>query len=262
MNFIRLMALFIILPFCFVSSPMAKTLQIGTSTSTENSGLLTYLLPHFTQQTNIDVNYIAVGTGAALKLGREGKVDVLLVHSEPAELKYMAQGFGSRREPFMFNDFIIVGKDQNTYTDLPHFFKHLVDNQLFFVSRGDSSGTHKKEEILWQQFNYDPIGEPWYIETGLGMAKTLLEANVRQAYTLIDRGTWLAKESQVDLTIVFENAPQLLNPYSAIVTTTEKQNYAVANQFVDWLLSDKAQTLIGEFRVNNNVLFKPIALLK
>lgn len=242
-----------------VSNVEATTLKVATSTSTENSGLLTYLIPHFTNLSNIEIEYTAVGTGAALKLGREGKVDVLLVHAAKAEKAFMDKGYGSRREFIMFNDFVFVGADSTTFNDLNSFFKYVIDNEQQFVSRGDNSGTHKKEEALWLAYNYDPIGEPWYIETGYGMGKTLVEANSRRAFTLIDRGTWLAKEDQVDLQIVFENSAQLLNPYSAIVVNSASSNSSAANQFVDWLLTENTQQLIADYRVNNKILFKPAA---
>lgn len=237
----------------------ASILRLGTSTSTANSGLLNHLLPKFTEDSEIEVTYRAVGTGAALKLARDGKLDVLLVHAAEAEQKFMAQGYGSRREFVMFNDFVIVGPRPFGVKNLYGAMKVIPHT---FVSRGDHSGTHKKEQMLWLEVGYDPIGEPWYMETGSGMGNSLVIANKLQAYTIIDRGTWLANRDSVSLIIAFENSPFLMNEYSAIVVTssTENLNTEAANRFVDWLLSSPIQQHIASYKVNDTSLFKPKAL--
>ncbi len=247
--------------FCFYSlSAQAKTLSIATATSIENSGLLAYLLPLYTKDTNVEVEYTAVGTGAALKMGRKGEVDVVIVHAPDSEKKYMLQGYGSRREFFMFNDFILLGMDELKQTTFNAILKEIADLQYKFVSRGDNSGTHKKEQALWEGIGIDPIGEYWYIETGKGMGDTLKVAEVEKAFVLTDRATWIAKSDELKLKIVHQNDIQLLNPYSAIIVKSETQliQTELANQFVDWLLSAKGQKAIASYKIKGQILFKAI----
>ena len=176
----------------------------------------------------------------------------------------MAQGYGIRREFVMFNDFVIVGPKPFAVDDLSQAMKVIISTPLTFVSRGDHSGTHKKEQMIWSEVNYDPIGEPWYMETGSGMGSSLLVANKLQAYTIIDRGTWLANKNKVSLRIAFEKSPLLMNEYSAIVVTSsfELLNTKGANRFVDWLLSADIQQHIANYKVNQQSLFKPKTLYR
>lgn len=238
----------------------AATLKLSTATSIANTGLLSHILPKFTQQTGIKVDYTAVGSGAALKMGRQGKVDVLLVHAPTAKDKYMQEGYGNRREFIMFNYFVLVGpKELINSKDLSSSLQLIAKNELLFFSRGDNSGTHKKEQVLWESIKKDPVGELWYIETGLGMAATLKAADAEQGYILTDRGTWISTKDQLNLKIVYENDSQLLNPYSAIVVRSLKQKIQteLANKFVNWLLSDQGQNLIATFRVKQQIPFIP-----
>ena len=244
----------------FSITAQSATLKVSTATSIANTGLLSYILPKFTQQTGIKVDYTVVGSGAALKMGRQGKVDVLLVHAPTAEDKYMQEGYGNRREFIMFNYFVLVGpKELINSKDLSSSLQLIAKNELLFFSRGDNSGTHKKEQVLWEGIKTDPVGELWYIETGLGMAATLKAADAEQGYILTDRGTWISTKDQLKLKIVYENDSQLLNPYSAIVVRSLKQKIQteLANKFVNWLLSDQGQNLIATFRVKQQIPFIP-----
>lgn len=247
--------------FSFYSlSAQAKTLRIATTTSTENSGLLAYLFPLYTQDTGVEIKYTVMGTGATLKVGRKGEVDVVIVHAPDSEKKYMLQGYGSRREFFMFNDFVLLGMDELKQTNLNAILKEIADFQYKFVSRGDNSGTHKKEQALWGKVGIDPIGEYWYIETGKGMGDTLKDAETEKAFVLTDRATWIAKKAELKLKVVHQNDIELLNPYSAIVVKSQNKliQTELANQFVDWLLSAKGQKLIAAFKIKDQVLFKSI----
>jgi len=241
---------------------LAESLKLATTTSTENSGLLAYLFPILKQETGITVDYTAVGSGVALKLGREGKVDALLVHSPASEQEYMSQGYGLERTFVFFNDFVLVGPKEIPDADSLKASLTIIANQeMVFISRADNSGTHKKEQALWHDISFDPIGEPWYIEAGIGMGATLIMADRERGYLLIDRGTWIAKGDSTTLTVVFENDHRLLNQYSVIVNNPEMNsiNVDVAQKFSNWLSKPTTQNLIKNFRIRNKVLFKPVS---
>jgi len=241
---------------------------MATTTSTENSGLLDYLLPVFKTETGVEVQVIAVGTGKALRMARDGDVDVLMVHAKPAEEKFVAEGYGVKRVELMYNDFIFVGPEEDpaglrSLSTIPDVMSALANGPTRFLSRGDDSGTHKKELGLWKSAGLTPGGER-YQELGQGMGKTLQIANELQAYTLIDRGTWLSYVGKVDLKIVFEGVPPLNNQYAMIVVNPERypdRNTAGAERLVEWLTGKTGQDLIGKFKVQGQVLFKPNAQL-
>lgn len=243
-----------------------KLITLATTTSTENSGLLDYLLPKFQQDSGIEVRVIAVGTGKALKMAQEGDVDLLMVHAKPAEEAFIKAGYGVDRTELMHNDFVFVGpKDDPAglakLIDINVVMTALLDTKTGFVSRGDDSGTHQKELSLWRQANVTPNVE-WYRETGQGMGKTLQIANEMQAYTMIDRGTWLSYQGKVDLQIAFEGQPPLFNQYSVILVNPERYpdlNTEAAKGLMDWLISEQGQALIGAYRVKDQVLFTPNA---
>ncbi len=250
----------------FVQSHVVK---LATTTSTENSGLLNALLPEFEKDTGYKVHTIAVGTGKALRMGRDGDVDVLLVHAKDAEQAFMARGDGEKRFNVMYNDFVIVGPKADpanislakTAADALH---NIATGKHLFISRGDDSGTNKKELGLWKTAGINPRmhNASWYREAGQGMGKVLQMAGELDAYTLTDRGTWLAFKKQSPLKIVFEGDPVLFNPYGIIAVSSKKYpdiNIKGAKALMEWITSKKGQYLIGSFKVAGKVLFTPDA---
>lgn len=243
-----------------------QVIRLATTTSTENSGLLGALLPRFTEATGYEVHVIAAGTGKALRMGRDGDVDVVLVHARSAEDRFVAEGFGEKRYGVMYNDFVLVGprgdpagvRKAGSAADA---LKAIADSQSPFVSRGDDSGTHKKELGLWQKAGLKPEGR-WYREAGQGMGKVLQIAGEMNAYTLVDRGTWLAYLNKVPLQIDFEGDPLLFNPYGIIAVDPKRHpeaNHRGALALINWMISAEGQRMIGQFRVGDNRLFTPSA---
>jgi len=241
-------------------------LRLATTTSTANSGLMDILLPKFKQETGIEVHLIAVGTGKALRLGREGDVDIVLVHARAAEDAFVAGGFGVDRADVMYNDFIIVGPKTDpakasSSATVAQVLQRVASSRHLFVSRGDDSGTHKRELILWQSAGEKPGGS-WYREVGQGMGKTLQIANEIDGYTMTDRGTWLAYESKLDISLLFQGDPPLFNPYGIIAVNPKRHpdaNYAGASKLIQWITSAKVQKMIGEFKIKGQQLFIPSA---
>jgi tungstate transport system substrate-binding protein len=241
-------------------------LRLATTTSTANSGLMDFLLPKFTEVTGLDVHLIAVGTGKALRLGREGDVDIVLVHARQAEDKFVADGYGVDRADVMYNDFIIVGPssdpaDVKNSASVAEVFRKIHHSEQPFISRGDDSGTHKRELLLWQSSGQSPAGR-WYREVGQGMGKTLQIANEVNGYTMTDRGTWLAYQSKLDVVVLFENDPPLFNPYGIIAVNPERHpdvNYTGASKLIQWMISPAVQEMIGEFKIKGQQLFVPSA---
>lgn len=246
------------------------TLLMATTTSTADTGLLDYLAPIFLEDTGWKLEWTAVGTGEALKMGENGDVDVVLVHAKASEEEFIANGFGVERFPVMYNDFVIIGpEEEDAYgDDLEGCLKAIAEGELPFVSRGDDSGTDKKEKKLWPQFELDPTANPNYIESGQGMGATITMADEEQAYCLTDRGTWLKfkndADMEIELNIVCEGAKGLLNQYGVIAVNPEKYpevNNEAANAFIEWICSDEIQKLIGEYGVDQygQALFTPNA---
>jgi tungstate transport system substrate-binding protein len=241
-------------------------LKLATTTSTANSGLLDFLLPQFTAETSIEVHLIAVGTGKALHLGRTGDVDIVLVHARAAEDKFVADGYGVDRADVMYNDFIIVGPKSDPARaarsqSVAEVLANIHAAKQAFISRGDDSGTHKRELILWQSADKSP-GDSWYREVGQGMGKTLQIANEIDAYTMTDRGTWLAYESKLDIKLLFEGDPPLFNPYGIIAVNPQRHpdiNYRGATKLIQWITSPGVQKMIGEFNIKGQQLFVPSA---
>ena len=244
----------------------ADTLRLATTTSTANSGLLDAILPEFQRLTGTEVQVIAVGTGAALRMGRDGDVDVLLVHAPKAEQDFVAQGYGEQRTGIMYNDFVLVGPATDPagirgHSDVAAAMRQIAEQQAIFISRGDDSGTHKKEKALWQQADLHPKGR-WYREAGQGMGKVLQISSETGGYTLTDRGTWLAYSSKVELELLLEGDKRLFNPYSVIQINPTRYadlNHPGAAAFRQWLVSAATQQLIADFRINNQPLFVPSA---
>lgn len=244
----------------------AEHLRLATTTSTENSGLLGVLLPPFEERSGIEVDVIPVGSGKALKLAENGDVDVVLTHAPVLEQQFVAAGFGVDRRSFMFNDFVIVGPPDDPAairdcSDAASAMARLSTEHAMFISRGDESGTHQREKELWQRAGIDPHGD-WYVSAGLGMGQVLLMADERRAYTLTDRGTFLAYKARTDLVILCAGDPSLRNVYSITAVNPKRYphvKYREAKQLVDWVTSAEGQRIIGEFTVDGKVLFHPSA---
>ncbi len=246
-----------------------RYITVASTTSTENSGLFDHLLPQFTEDTGIDVRVVAVGTGQAIGLARRGDADVLLVHHRPSEEAFIAEGAGVERFDVMFNDFVIVGPADDPASlrgleDAAEALSRLAQAGATFVSRGDDSGTHKKELELWAVAGVIPTasGDPWYRETGSGMGAALNTASALSAYVLTDRGTWISFSNKGDLEILVEGDIRLANPYGVMLVNPDRHPHVKAGPgqaFIDWLLSDTGQAAIAAFRVDGQQLFFPNA---
>ncbi len=253
----------------FAAPAKQKNLILATTTSTQDSGLLDVLIPIFEKQTGYFVKTIAVGSGQAMAMGQKGEADVLLVHSPEAEVKFMAEGNGKNRQLVMHNDFIIVGPADDPVTvkatkSVKEGFKKISLGSALFLSRGDNSGTHAKEKAIWKAAEINPEGQNWYQQTGLGMGQTLNVAAEKKAYTLADRGTYLALKKNFGLVILSEGDPLLLNVYHVIEVNAvkwPKVNAPGAKAFVDFMVSKKTQKIIGTFGVDKfgSPLFFPDA---
>jgi tungstate transport system substrate-binding protein len=247
-----------VLLFGCASQPASTTLILATTTSTQDSGLLDVLIPLFEAESGYTVQTVAVGTGQALKMGEEGNADVLLVHAPKSEEEFMAGGFGKDRAAVMHNDFVIVGPAldpagiKGTASVIDALMK-IYESGSTFISRGDDSGTHKKELDMWSEAELDPAGQPWYLETGQGMGSTLIVASEKEAYTLTDRSTYLATRQNLELDILLEGDPPLLNPYHVMTVNPEKWadiNYEGAMAFYNFMISPDTQKVIAEFGVD------------
>lgn len=254
---------------CVANADEDSFITLSSTTSTDNSGLLEYLIPKFKAKTGIDVRVIAVGTGRALQLGERGDADIVLVHHKTSEEKFIKKGFGIYRRDVMYNDYVIVGpkNDPAKIKQLKHAadaFKSISQNKVPFISRGDDSGTHKKEVELWSLAEVDAAKDSgdWYREAGAGMGATLNIANGMNAYTMTDRGTWLSFKNRDDLTLLFANDPPLFNQYGVILVNPERHEhikYQQAKLFSDWLISSEGQQAIAEFTLQDQQLFFPNA---
>ncbi|WP_135078891.1 substrate-binding domain-containing protein [Terasakiella sp. SH-1] len=237
-------------------------ISVASTTSTANSGLFDYLLTKFTDESGIEVRVIAVGTGQAIRLARKGDADVLFVHHRPSEEKFVKDGFGDKRYDVMYNDFVIVGPKSDPAkvkgcASPNEALGKIKSSGASFASRGDDSGTHKRELSLWKAAGVTPDGT-WYRATGSGMGATLNVAAGMGAYALSDRGTWISFKNKKDMEIVCEGDASLFNPYGVIAVSKEKFDHIKekeAKQFVHWLVSSKGQKLINDFRVNGQQLF-------
>jgi tungstate transport system substrate-binding protein len=253
------------------SSAEEKLLMMATTTSTDNTGLLDYLAPKFKAASGIELKWTATGTGKALKLGENCDVDILMVHAPPAEKKFVADGFGADRREVMYNDFVIIGPAEDAAgikgRPIKDALQTIKAKQAVFVSRGDNSGTHKKELSLWKAADLPvPEKESWYVQTGQGMLATINIAAERNGYTMTDRGTYIKYEDNLkgnpSLKILVEGDAVLLNQYSVIAIDEKhcpQANYDTAMQFIEWITGAEAQQLIKDFKLLGKPLFTPNA---
>ena len=256
----------------FAAAPAAaqdKFIVVASTTSTQDSGLFGYLLPLFKMKTGIDVRVVAQGTGQALDTGRRGDADVVFVHAKSAEEKFLAEGFGVKRHPVMYNDFVLIGPQNDPAgvkgKDIVAALRTIKQKAAApFISRGDRSGTHIAELKLWQDAGID-IGKekgPWYKEIGQGMGAALNTASAAEAYVLADRGTWLSFKNRGVLAIVVEGDKRLFNQYGVmLVNPAEHPNVKadLGQQFIDWLVSPDGQKAIAGYKINGQQLFYPNA---
>jgi len=247
----------------------ADSIIVQSTTSTANSGLYDYLLPKFKADTGITVNVVAVGTGQAIKNAQNCDGDVLLVHAKPAEEKFVAGGYGVKRSDLMYNDFIFVGPPADSASigggkSAIDALKKISGSNASFASRGDNSGTHKKEMALWNAASINPADGTgkWYLETGSGMGATLNAAVGSGAYTMTDRATWISFKNKQDFSIQVEVDKSLFNQYGIILVNPAKcsqVNAEAGQQFINWMLSDKGQQIIASYQLNGQQLFFPNA---
>jgi len=271
-----------------------KILKMSTTTSTQASGLLDVLLPELEKDTGIQVKVIAKGTGAAIRDGIDGNVDVIFVHAKAREEKFVKDGYGTKRYAVMHNDFVILGTADDPakirgIANAPEALKKIADSEALFISRGDDSGTHTKEQALWQKTGLQlekisntvvkkgkkqeiafvhPAGSAkWYLSIGQGMGKTIMIADEKQAYTLADRGTYIkykfGRDVPVELDVLCEGDPLLANPYGIIPINPKKHPHVknkLAEAFAQWLVSDRGQAVIADYRLLGKQLFYPDAM--
>ncbi|HPD96897.1 MAG TPA: substrate-binding domain-containing protein [Synergistales bacterium] len=265
---ISLLVTIVALSAAFAENPV---LRMATTTSTDNTGLLDVLAPEFLKDTGIELQWVSVGTGKALELGKNRDVDVLLVHAPDVEVKFVEDGFGVNRREVMYNDFVIIGpaKDPAKIRGkmVNEALKAVSGGKFSFASRGDKSGTHVMETVLWKRAGIEqPEKESWYIQTGQGMLNTITIAAERDAYTLTDRGTFIKYEDNhkgdPPLVIIVEGDEQLFNQYSVIAVNpvgADYIRYDLALKFSDWIRSEKIQKMIGDFTLLGKPLFVPNA---
>ena len=260
------LAVFCVMP---LARAQEKFIVVASTTSTEQSGLFSHLLPAFEKDTGILVRVVAVGTGQALDIGRRGDADVVLVHDRVAEEKFMAEGEGVRRYPVMYNDFVLIGPKQDPAKaaggkDILAALKKIEAAKAPFVSRGDRSGTHAAELRYWKDagIDLDKAKGPWYRDTGSGMGTALNTASSMNAYILADRGTWLSFRNRGDLAILVEGDKRLFNQYGVMLVNPAKHPNVkrdLGRQFVDWLISRKGQDTIAAYKIDGEQLFFPNA---
>ena len=246
-----------------------RSIFVASTTSTQDSGLFGHILPLFNAKTGIDVKVLAQGTGQALDTARRGDADVVFVHAKAAEEKFLAEGFGVKRYPVMYNDFILVGPASDPAgvkgtKDIVAAFKAIKEKKAAFISRGDSSGTHIAELNLWNLAGIDIAAEkgPWYKDIGQGMGAALNAASATNAYVLSDRGTWLSFKNKGDLVIAVQGDKRLFNQYGVMLVNPQKHSHVkkeLGQQFINWLISPEGQKAIADYKINGEQLFYPNA---
>jgi tungstate transport system substrate-binding protein len=263
-KFLSFSFLTLLLSLSFQSNAEVERLKMATTTSTDNSGLLAVLNPPFEKKYKVKMDVISVGTGKAIRLGKNGDVDLIFVHAPGAEKKFVDEGYGIEREAVMHNDFVIVGPENDPVglkgaKNIKEAMSKLTETKHIFVSRGDDSGTHKKEKSLWAEVGAQPSGN-WYLAVGQGMGVVLRIADDKEAYTLTDRGTYLAYKDKMKLRVLFENDEALFNPYHVIMVNPVKHPHTkidLARKYADFIRGEEGQELIRNFKVNGELLFHP-----
>jgi tungstate transport system substrate-binding protein len=244
-------------------APAQDFITVASTTSTEQSGLFKHLLPEARRATGVEVRVVAVGTGQALDMGRRGDADVVFVHDLPAEEKFLAEGFGVKRYPVMYNDFVIVGPKSDPAgakgDDVVAALRKIAAAQAPFASRADKSGTHAAELRYWSQSGVEPKGA-WYRETGSGMGPTLNTASAMNAYALADRGTWLSFRNRGDLVVLVQGDDKLFNQYGVMLVNPARHPHVkkeLGQKFIDWLVSPAGQAAIAAYKIEGEQLFFP-----
>ncbi len=246
-----------------------QSVLVQSTTSTANSGLYDYLLPHFESATGIKVHVVAVGTGQAIRNASNCDADVLLVHAKVAEQKFVEDGYGVNRLDLMYNDFVLIGPSDDpagikSITDATDALKKIADSNSIFASRGDNSGTHRKELSLWQHSDTEPglHSGKWYRETGSGMGATLNIAIGMNAYTITDRATWINFKNRAEHRILVEGDKRLFNQYGIILVNSNRcplSNTQTGQRFINWMTGDEGQSLIASYKLSDQQLFYPNA---
>ena len=238
-----------------------NSISIASTTSTHDTGLLKHINEFFTEEFNVNVKVLSLGTGQAIRIAEDGNAEILLVHHLPSEIKFMNNGYGLLRHNLMYNDYILVGpkEDKKECVSIEKKLSQIASENLQFISRGDDSGTHKKERELWDLINIKPNSNLiWYLSVGQSMGQTLLITNNKNAYTLSDRSTWLSFNNKNNLKIVCQNLPPLFNQYGIILVSNKinnNLNIEEAKKYIDWITSKEAKKLINNYRVNGKQLF-------
>lgn len=263
MNIISVIKIFTIFFFIFISNSYAsqKKIIIASTTSTYDSGLLDKLNDIFEKKFDIKTHVLSLGTGQAIKVGQDGNADILLIHHKPSELKFIKDGYGIIRHKLMYNKYILVGpkSDQKKCRSIEEKLKYIYNNKLLFVSRGDDSGTHKKENELWLELNLNQKKfKSWYINIGQGMGAALSMANEKNAYTLSDDATWNVFKNKENLQSICKNQANLINQYGIILVKGIKNNNFKTKEaatYINWIISDDGKKIINNFKINNKQQF-------
>jgi tungstate transport system substrate-binding protein len=252
-----------------IASAQNRSIVVSSTTSTQDSGLFGHILPLFKAKTGIDVKVVSQGTGQALDTGRRGDADVVFVHAKSAEVKFLAEGFSTKRYPVMYNDFVLIGPNTDPAgitgsRDIVAALKSIKDRAAPFISRGDRSGTHVAELNLWKDAGIDIEKDkgPWYKSIGQGMGAALNTASASNSYVLADRGTWLSFKNRVDLIIAVEGDKKLFNQYGVMLVNPAKHPNVkkdLGQAFIDWLISPEGQKAIADYKINGQQLFYPNA---
>lgn len=247
--------------FTITKNVSANKIIVASTTSTYDTGLLNLLNAKFYDKFNIRVQVLSLGTGQAIRTAKDGNAEILLVHHKPSEIEFMNNGYGEERYEIMYNDYVLVGpkSDDGNCKSVQHKLEEIHNNKFLFISRGDDSGTHRKELEMWNLANIDiNKNKEWYLSVGQGMGSTLLISNEKKAYTLSDRSTWIAFNNREDLKIVCEDFPPLFNQYGIILVNSSLNNnlnYEDAKKYIDWFKTSEVKELINNFKAKGKQLF-------
>jgi len=261
--------IFILILLTTGAQAQTRFITVASTTSTEQSGLFKHLLPAYEKKTGVQVRVVALGTGQALDMARRGDADVVFVHAKSAEERFIAEGYGVKRLPVMYNDFVLVGPKSDPARiaggkDILEALRKIKGTTAPFVSRGDHSGTHMAELALWKQSGIDIASDkgPWYRDTGQGMGPALNTASSMNGYILTDRGTWISFKNRGDLAILVEGDQRLFNQYGVILVNPEKYKHVkkdLGQAFIDWVVSPDGQKAIADYKIGSEQLFFPNA---